>query len=272
MKDLIIRNEELKKLPSPYRIINTIERASGFEYSMHQHTFFQTIYVTQGDLQVSLKGKKYSMEAGQCCILRPNVPHGLSSERGYAQIGIDLFDGKDERGILEMFSSTFRSDCTILTIPNAPVQYTSLYKKLRNLTSLNMLIVANMAEQLILYILENSFALQHQTFRDSFLTMMAEENAYLYSLDDMCLRMRMSKSNMERLVQKEFGCSAVEYCNRLRLKRACLYLSSTDLPIRAISELLNFYDEAHLSRSFKKMMGSTPSDYRKKHFLLCDSF
>lgn len=267
MMDCIIRSEEIRNLPCPYRAINTIERASGFEYSMHQHDFFQTIYVTEGDLQVLLKGKKYSLEAGQCCILRPHVPHGLCSRFGYSQIGIDIFDIKDKRDIQHMFSTTFRSDCTVLTIPNAPIQYTAVYKKIRNLTALNILIISSMVEQMVLYILENSFALNHQTFRDLFLTMMAEENAYLFTLDDMCLRMQMSKSNLERLVQKEFGCSAVEYCNQLRLKRACLYLSSTDLSIRTISELLNFYDESHFSRSFKKQLGTTPSCFRKQNFM-----
>lgn len=54
-----------------------------------------------------------------------------------------------------------------------------------------------------------------------------------------------------------------QYVTQLRMQRAQVLLSSTEIPIIRIAESVGFEDYAYFNRVFKKFFGMTPSEYRK---------
>ena len=58
------------------------------------------------------------------------------------------------------------------------------------------------------------------------------------------------------------GCTIGEYLRRLRIERACRQLSSTDESLATIAAATGFSDQSHFSRTFKRLMGMTPAQYR----------
>ncbi len=54
------------------------------------------------------------------------------------------------------------------------------------------------------------------------------------------------------------------YINRVRLDQACRLLQTTRMPVRNVSELTGYENEAYFSRVFKKEIGVTPREYRKQ--------
>jgi YesN/AraC family two-component response regulator len=65
--------------------------------------------------------------------------------------------------------------------------------------------------------------------------------------------------------KKAVGISIVEYVNKLRVKVACMLLKDTALPTFDIMERVGFNDVSYWGRTFKELMGLTPSEYRKAH-------
>lgn len=61
------------------------------------------------------------------------------------------------------------------------------------------------------------------------------------------------------------GRSLNRYLAELRLERAATRLRLTNEGIATIAQEAGFYDHAHLIRTFRKEMGTTPSAYRKIH-------
>jgi transcriptional regulator GlxA family with amidase domain len=53
------------------------------------------------------------------------------------------------------------------------------------------------------------------------------------------------------------------YMRRLRTNRARTLLEQTDLPVKAIALANGFRDAAHFSRTFFKLFGSWPTEYRR---------
>lgn len=51
---------------------------------------------------------------------------------------------------------------------------------------------------------------------------------------------------------------------KLKMQKAAELLRSTQLPVAAIAEYLNYQDPTNLTRSFKKYYGMTPAKYRKE--------
>ncbi|MBS4202077.1 helix-turn-helix domain-containing protein [Bacillus sp. FJAT-49732] len=76
---------------------------------------------------------------------------------------------------------------------------------------------------------------------------------------------KMNASYLSQLFKKEVGTSLNEYILRSKVEEAEKLLALTDYSITEIYSLLNFYDQSHFSKVFKKYSGMTPKQYREKH-------
>lgn len=84
------------------------------------------------------------------------------------------------------------------------------------------------------------------------------------TLDDLARHSKLSPVHYSYLFKKNTGYSPINYFLRLKIQKACTYLDISDCPINEIAELLGFKDPFYFSRLFHKIMGMSPSDYKKK--------
>jgi AraC family transcriptional regulator len=68
--------------------------------------------------------------------------------------------------------------------------------------------------------------------------------------------------HLARVFRQYHGCTIGEYVRRLRIESACRELALTDAPLSQIALALGFYDQSHFSRTFKKLVGLTPTVYQ----------
>ena len=83
------------------------------------------------------------------------------------------------------------------------------------------------------------------------------------SVKNLALDSGMSESAFRRIFKERVGQSPLKYINSERTKKAALLLKETDLPVATISNILGFYDVAHLVKKFKETYICSPSEYRK---------
>lgn len=82
---------------------------------------------------------------------------------------------------------------------------------------------------------------------------------------DLAAMANLSVSQFERRFRKTFGTSPKQYLLRIRVDAAAKRLAETNDTVSAIAMDCGFHDHAHLSRSFRKLMHRTPTDYRAAH-------
>ena len=58
----------------------------------------------------------------------------------------------------------------------------------------------------------------------------------------------------------------MKYAKKIRIDRAKVLLTTTDISILDLSVSLGFYDQSHFSKTFKKFTGVSPSKYRNENF------
>ncbi len=75
----------------------------------------------------------------------------------------------------------------------------------------------------------------------------------------------MSEGHFIRQFKSYTGYTPLEYRSHKIVENAKSLLSGTDMPVTDISEALGFEDPLYFSRVFKKNVGVSPRDYRKKY-------
>ena len=75
-----------------------------------------------------------------------------------------------------------------------------------------------------------------------------------------------SVSAFERQFKQHLQTSPMQFYRTLRLARAAASLIQTSNSIAEIALSCGFSDQSHLTRQFKQMYGSTPSDWRALHW------
>lgn len=73
----------------------------------------------------------------------------------------------------------------------------------------------------------------------------------------------LSVSQLNRKFRGLYQLSPSEYLQRVRVHQASSLLAETDALISEVALETGFYDQAHLTRTFRRWMGMTPSEFRK---------
>lgn len=74
----------------------------------------------------------------------------------------------------------------------------------------------------------------------------------------------MSLSAFTRLFKSETGQSPYQYLTDLRMNWACEILLSGNSPMEKIAEMIGYHDRFHFSKTFKRKIGITPAEYRRR--------
>lgn len=86
------------------------------------------------------------------------------------------------------------------------------------------------------------------------------ENLTLQQVAD---KAAVSAGYLSTLFNKELGCSFIDYQNQIRIRHACTYLQQNYFKTYEIAYKIGFHDEKYFSKVFKKVMGISPSEYKK---------
>lgn len=74
----------------------------------------------------------------------------------------------------------------------------------------------------------------------------------------------ISHSYLSSLFNQYMQCGFTDYLNEIRVEHACAYLQQNYFKNYEIAFKLGFHDEKYFSKVFKKRMGMSPAEYKKK--------
>ena len=85
------------------------------------------------------------------------------------------------------------------------------------------------------------------------------------TLSSLSEKFGFSKSYIARLFKTELKTTSADYINRTRIANSCRLLLCSDKNICEISEAVGFKNQYYFTRIFKKEIGITPSEYKKRN-------
>ncbi len=83
------------------------------------------------------------------------------------------------------------------------------------------------------------------------------------SLESLADRYAVNKNYLSSRFHREVGMTVTDYINLTRVRRSLKLLSGTTLSMPEIAERCGFSDANYYTRTFRKIHGSTPTEYRK---------
>jgi AraC family transcriptional regulator len=82
------------------------------------------------------------------------------------------------------------------------------------------------------------------------------------SLADLAGVVQLSVFHFLRKFRAEFGCPPHAYVMQRRIEQAKRQLARRDIPLKVVAADCGFSDQSHMTRLFRRLVGTTPAEYR----------
>ncbi len=226
------------------------------------HRNYHIKYILDGSAENIFENKIIHLKKGQGIFIPPNKEFTIISENGYRKLDLVVSTHKANNIAFQEFLRLTNGDITVTTPLNLALSYDELKHLITVPSNLNRALIKNKSEYMVLSVLEELARNEQSEFKQKIEAIINTENVN-FNLKTLCELTGYSQTHFERLMLKNFGCSAIEYFNRIRINKICSLLRTTNLSLPEIAEKCGFYDTSHLNTFFKKRMEITPGKYRK---------
>ena len=246
------------------------------------------LYVISGSAIFYTKDDVHKLEAGSLLILSPNLPHRLSCTSNDVVVNIiskpDLFEQHfsqllEKNELLSIFfhQSLYQGEKNFLRFALAPnteiltiIKY--LFRESVSTESFATEVFLSYLQILYSHILRNcdtSYGNNPLELRGK-LTMLPSILLHLQrvyktiTLVELSQHFSYAPAYISRLIKKETGKNFNEIITGLKMGEAKQLLEYTELSIAVIATQVGYNSADHFTHSFKKEVGVTPRDYRKR--------
>lgn len=282
--------------PLPHYIASGFNRCQpGYQHRSRQRIkVFDLLIVRQGGLYIGEEEQRFTVKAGDVLILRPDSHHfgteGCKEETAYYWLHFQTFHdslaipeldtdpGHASTSVGELPASFFNISSFHLELPQfitllQPDKAYEILDRLEQLQATAHLEAVRFKQQLLFQnLLELLAASIHPEQRSSQSTVCAEQAAsYLRAnyREEITTAMLGDSLNFHpvyiaRCMNKEYGCSPMEYLLRYRIGQSKLLLMQTSFPISRIAGEVGFNQASYFSSSFMKLEGVSPREYRQR--------
>jgi AraC-like DNA-binding protein len=93
--------------------------------------------------------------------------------------------------------------------------------------------------------------------------MLREADGSLPTLNDLSRVLKLTPRTLNRRLARD-GERFLDLVKRVRSERACALLRDGRLPVTQIAYQLGYRDSVNFSRAFRRELGMTPSEYRRR--------
>lgn len=232
------------------------------------------IYCVEGSGQATINNVKYTITAGEFFILPATLGHSYAADKDHAwTIYWMHFKGRIGDAICEQLHRRFNSYKGAVNYSEKRIAlFEEIYTNLERGYSNENISYANMClwHYLASFLFDNKF---NSISRDETgdvssvaIDFMQQHLNRSLTLTEIARKVNLSVSHFAAIFHKKTGFAPIEYFNHLKIQKACQYLQFTEHRVNEISNHLGIEDCYYFSRLFKKLMGISPNEYRKRMF------
>jgi AraC family L-rhamnose operon transcriptional activator RhaR/AraC family L-rhamnose operon regulatory protein RhaS len=268
--------------------LNVLRRSPQFPYPLHNHDFSELVIVYGGEGLHFSGQTEHRIEAGDAFVINGSVEHGYRDTRDLCLVNILFLPENMNLSLLDLPMSSafhllftlepeFRDQCkaagylhlTPEQLSRAMSLVDTMESELQSRRKGYRMLVAGcfmqLAALLIRYYEDPERPIPQKMLKMSEIMVYLHRNYHSrISIEQLCASAGMSESTLSRAFKQAVGTTPLDYCNRLRLRRAAELLRNTDMSIAEIAEHSGFDDSNYFSRTFRRQLGLSPRIYRQQ--------
>lgn len=250
--------------------------------TLHTHNYYEILVMLSGTITHAMNGQSYTMQEGDCCLIRPEDCHCLTFQNADISknnsLYINFMMTRDfYRKSIRCYNCdpipSTEQDSTPITFHIAhavreKIQHTCLHIQtpLNQPAPNNILICKALISELLHIAILSYSTREHihsPVWLQKLMARMQSTENISKKTDVLLSDTPYSRSYIEKSFRRHFGTSILEYRNSIKMAHAKELLSNTALSVSQITELLGFESVPYFSILFKRSFGVSPIQYRK---------
>ena len=258
------------------------ELSKDFDYAGESHDFWEMVYVDKGEIVATSDGVRHIVPQGSAIFHKPNEFHRLAANGTIApNVFIITFvcTSRDMQFFNEKITEipaklrSYIADIIDerLIIRSDPPGTDTVNGRAVGIASEQM--VKLYLEQFLILLLRGEeaakpgrFSAEREDWDNQLVNDMIhylQEHIYQeLSISDLCRRFCYSKTQLSKVFKEATGSTIMDYYTRLKIKEAKYMIREGDLNFSQIAVQLSFDNPQYFSRTFKRIAGMTPKEYK----------
>jgi AraC-like DNA-binding protein len=249
----------------------------------HKHNFFELVYIVEGAGIQCINKNNWYYSAEKLFLLMPQDCHSFKVEKSTKFFFIrfnEVYIKDQNKELVKKLEFIFQNHnrlpgCILKNKADKPLvksliealirEYINQYPYQRELTqqivnTLLTIVARNIS-------LSSPEIQRNAEAKDLSMLSYIHQNIYspeLLKAEEMAAQFNISPTYVSEYFKKLTGESMQQYITNYKLKLVETRLQYSDMRMNEIAFELNFTDESHLNRIFKKYKGVSPSEFRKQ--------
>ena len=235
---------------------------AGFKLPKHSHEHASFCLVLQGRLTETYSNKSFHCKPSTMVFTPPDQAHS------------DDFHIAERTFILEITPAALKRIREYSAIPNDSTTFCGgwlgslmrrLYAEFRHLDEVSPLVMEGLALEIMSELSRNSMkdsAQKSPVWLEHARNVIHSRFSECLTLAGVAESVDVHPVHLASVFRRFYRCSVGEYIRRLRIESACEEIARSDTPLTQIALDAGFSDQSHFSKTFKHLMGMTPSQYR----------
>ncbi len=270
--------------------IHYFEFDKQFTISEESHDFWELVYADKESIICLADGREIPLSEGEVIFHKPNEVHtlranGLSAPNVFVisfeckSQAMQFFENKKMRlggHLLRFVYAIIEESKKTFDLPYSDPKLKKM-KLLQSPTLGGQQLIKNYLEILLISLMRDETEKEDSDVLFLPVERLGEQVAeqvvsflksHIYDrleITDVCAALNYNKSYIYKQFKLATGCSVMAYFVRLKINRAKKLLRETSLSVTEISDKLAFDTPNYFSKTFKKLTGYTPLQYKKIH-------
>ncbi|MBO7297474.1 MAG: AraC family transcriptional regulator [Clostridia bacterium] len=270
--------------------IHYFEFAKNFYFKEEAHDFWEIVYADKESILCTADDEEMLLKEGEILFHKPNERHSLRANgKSAPNVFIISFECKSE-AVRFFENRKLTLDTSLLRFVYALIEESKktfhMHYSDPELKKMSLLdkptlggqqLIKNYLEILLVNLMRNETEkenpevvfLPHEKLGEQVakqvVTFLKEHIHERLEIADICLALNYNKSYIFEQFKKATGRSVMAYFIRLKTERAKRFLRETEMSVTQIADALAFDTPNYFSKTFKKITGYTPLQYKKIH-------
>ena len=229
---------------------------------------YQLLYIVKGRGEFANQTTSYDIVKGTLVLLRPGVWHSYkpSKNEGWTEYFIGFSGEMADKAIEKLFAE----DEQIFNV-GLKQEMVDLYQRAIEVAAEDRPSAQQLLCGIVMHLLGNLSYIAHSAITadrmdqiiEQAKAIMQEKASQNIDLDILAEQLNVSYSWFRKVFREYTGYPPAKYFMLVKLRRAQYLLVNTQESIKEIAFSLGFKSPEHFYTTFKRVMGSTPSIYRK---------